>query len=125
VSKGGFFRSSCLSAILKVLALETALVALSWLLYHQLSSQQQSIRFSDVLFMIGALMLFFAAFGMLRNSYDVTVTPFALHVQASEDEKRVQVLENFMRQKSVSMHVAAIGVLAILLSVFLTYIIHI
>ena len=110
--------------ILKVLALAAALVALSWLLYQQLSKQQH-IHFSDVLLIIGVLVLFFAAFGMMRSSYDATDTPFALHVQATEEEKREQILESIMHKKSVSMQLVASGVLVILLSVFLTYILHV
>jgi hypothetical protein len=121
---GRFFRSSCLGAILRVLALEAVLVALSWLLYHQVGSKQ-SLHFSDVLFITGILVCFVAAYGMIRNPYSEFIGPFAPHIRTSEEEHHEDLLESLMKQKSGSMHLFTIGVLAILLSVFFTYGLHI
>jgi hypothetical protein len=121
--KGRFFRSSCLVTILKILALEAVLVVLSWLLYQRSGSQR--IHYSDVLLMIGVLMSFFAAFGMMSSSYGKTETPFAFRVRTSEEEQRVQMLDSLMRQKSASLYMGATGGLSILLSVFFTYVLHI
>jgi len=69
-------------------------VVLCWLLFQR--SESKSIHFGDVLFVIGILILFFAAYGMMRNPYFDPGGGFALRVQPTEREKREQMLDSLM-----------------------------
>jgi len=114
-----FFRLS-----LEILTLEAAYLALSWLL-HKYWILLQHLSFADVLFFMGTLAGFIGSVGMMRSPYWVPLSPWgvwASPVQASEEEKRTQLMDELMHRTSFGLRMFAIGVITFLLSVALTYI---
>ncbi len=121
-----FLRSFWFRIGLEALVSEAILVALLWLLYQQVSSLQR-FYFSDVLFIVGTLECLTASAGLMSRPYRETGGPWfsvqALPVQASEEERRKQALANFVKQKTFGIRLLVMGLLAILLSVVLVFII--
>jgi hypothetical protein len=85
----------------------------------------QRFSYADVLFIMATLMAMMGSFGMLRSPYRQMLSPWgvwASPVQATEDEKRVQIIEEMMQQTSFSLRLLALGVITLVLSAALTYI---
>ncbi|HVP21758.1 MAG TPA: hypothetical protein VMS73_07845 [Anaerolineaceae bacterium] len=109
---------------LEILVLEAAFLVLCWLL-HRYWTILQRFSFADVLFFMSALVGLTGCAGMLRSPYWQTLSPFGVWanpVQATEEEKRDQLVDELMHQTSFGLRLLAIGVITFLLSVALTYI---
>ncbi len=117
------FGAVLLRTVLIILAWEAVLLTLSWLLYqHQ--THWHRYRFSNILFIIGALEMMIASLGMMNRTYEVPNSPYgvwASPVQDSEQEKRYIMIANIIEQKAFGIRLAAIGLLTILLGVGLSY----
>ncbi len=112
------FTSFWLRWLLKVVVGEALLLVVAWILHESLGPFQR-ISFSDELFIIGALAGAIGSTGMFRNPYGWNTSPIGVQaypVQTSEEEKRVQLLVDFMRQRSIGLLLLAIGLLTILAS---------
>ncbi len=104
--------------------LEAAFLALSWLL-HQYWNLLQRFSFADVLFFMGTLAGMIGSAGMMRSPYWVPLSPWgvwASPIQATEEEKRAQLIDELMHQTSFGLRILAIGVITFLLSIAMTYI---
>jgi hypothetical protein len=109
---------------LEILVLEAAFLALCWLL-HRYWIILQRFSFADVLFFMGTLAGMIGSAGMLRSPYWLQLSPWgvwASPTQATEDEKRVQLVDELMHQTSFGMRILAVGVITFLLSIAMTYI---
>jgi hypothetical protein len=109
---------------LEILALEAAFLALSWLL-NRYWTLLQRFSFADVLFFMGTLAGMIGSAGMMRSPYWIPLSPWgvwASPVQATEDEKRTQLVDELMHQTSFGLRMLAVGVITFLLSIVLTYI---
>jgi hypothetical protein len=118
--KGKFLRSFFLRAALGLLTWEAATLILAWLLFRWWYWLQ---RFSDVLFLVGVLQLMAGSVGMLGRPYEVSNSPWgvpALPVQASEQEKRWQLIATRIEQRSFAVRIILCGVLTVLLAVVLS-----
>ena len=125
MAKGGIFRSYWVRFSLEVLVGEVILLALIWLLRPHVS-WMLSIRISDLLFFIGAVLLMAAAFGMLNDPYTALSSYGSVPmytVQDSAEQKRFTLLEQYLLQRSFALHLTAIGLLMILLSLTLYFLI--
>ena len=108
---------------LEILALEAAFLGVCWLL-HRYWNLLQHLMLTDVFFFMGALASLLGAAGMMRSPYWIPLSPgmgvWAAPVQATEEEKRVQLIEELKHQKSFGLRALAIGVITILLSFVMT-----
>ncbi len=107
---------------LQILVLEAAYLAISWLL-HRYWNLLQRLSFVDVLFFMGALAGMMGAAGMMRSPYGVPLSPlgvWASPVQANEDERHSQLVDELMHRTSFGLRMLAVGVITILLSVAMT-----
>jgi hypothetical protein len=109
---------------LEILVLEAAFLALSWLL-HQYWNLLQRFSFADVLFFMGTLAGMIGSAGMMRSPYWLSLSPWgvwASPIQATEEERRAQLMDELMHQTSFGLRILAIGVITFLLSIAMTYI---
>ena len=110
-----------------MLALGVGLIALTWLLFKRVD-YLQNMRFSDLLFIVGALELMIATVGMMRGPDDYTVSPgmgrSAFPVKSTEEEKREAMLAGFIQQNSFAVRMLALGLLTFLASGVLAYLFH-
>ena len=109
---------------LQILVLEAAFLAFTWLLNQYLPSLQR-VSFGDALFIMGALASAIGCAGMFRSPYWVPLSPmgvWASSTQANEEEKRTQLVDELMHQTSFGLRILAIGVITILVSIAVTYI---
>jgi hypothetical protein len=109
---------------LQILALEAAYLALSWLL-HRYWNLLQHLSFVDVLFFMGILAATIGSAGMMRSPYGVSLSPsgvWASAIQATEQERHAQLVDELMHQTSFGLRVLAVGVITTLLSIAMTYI---
>ncbi len=120
--KNPLFRSFWMQAGLKLLAWEAALIAIVWL-GNRLVGGLQRFRFSDLLFVAGVIVLM-AAVATLSRTNEAVPLPgrgvSVLSVQATEQEQREQSLAESLQRG----HLAAVGGVAILLAVVLTFAFH-
>jgi hypothetical protein len=109
---------------LQILVLEAAFLALSWLL-HRYWIILQPLRFADVLFFTGVFAALIGSAGMLRSPYWVSLSPggvWASPIQATEEERHAQLVDELMHQTSFGLRILAVGVITILLSFVMVYI---
>jgi hypothetical protein len=109
---------------LEILLLEAAFLAFSWLL-HQYWNFLQRFSFADVLFFMSTLAGIIGSAGMMRSPYWLPLSPWgvgASPIQATEEEKREQLVDELMHQTSFGLRILAIGVITFLLSIVMTYI---
>ncbi len=122
MGKDRIFRSVWLRFGLEVLGYAAALVILTWLL-HQYSILYHA-KLGDALFGMGVLACTIASAGMMRNSssgvWPSPVGMSALPVQPNEEEKRTQLIADFVEQRSFGLRLFAAGLLTILLSVLVS-----
>lgn len=124
MSKNRFLRSVFFRMGLKVLAWEAVLVAVTWLLSKRVSGLQGH-PFSDGLFIVGTLALIVASTGMMGSPYAVgPAVGMGLTVQPTERERREQQLAEFVQKRSFALPLASSGLLTILVSLFLTFVIN-
>jgi hypothetical protein len=110
---------------LQILPLEAAYLALSWLL-HRYWIILQHLSFADVLFFMGALASTIGSAGIMRSPYGVPLSQlgvWASPVQPTEEERRVQLVDELIRRTSFGLRLLAVGLITILLSAVMTYII--
>jgi hypothetical protein len=108
----------------EILVLEAGFLVFSWLL-HQYWIVLQRFSFADVLFFMGTIAGMIGSAGMMRSPYWLQLSPWgvwASSVQATEEEKRTQLVDELMHQTSFGLRMLAIGVITFMLSVALTYI---
>ncbi len=104
---------------LQVLAWEAVLLILAWYL-HQNWILMQHLRFSDALFFVGVVVCTIGSGGMLRNPFDTTAGPYgnpAFPVEVSDEERRILLVDGYIRQKSFALRMLGLGLLTILMSV--------
>jgi hypothetical protein len=126
VRKAVFFRSFWLRAGLGVLIWTIALIALLWVL-HQKVANLQRFYFSDCLFGTGTLLLMAASLGMMSRPFEISLSPWGrtpLPVQDSEEERSHQALAQFVEQRAFALRMAAIGLILILVSAALAYLVR-
>ncbi len=123
MSKTRLYLAYFLRLGLQVLPLEAAYLALSWLLNRYWIILQPK-SFADVLFFMGALASTIGSAGMFRSPYWVPLSPlgvWASPVQATEEEKRAQLVDELIHRTSFGLRILAVGVITILLSAVMTY----
>lgn len=104
--------------------MEAAFLAFSWLL-HKYWNLLQRFSFADVLFFMGSLAGMIGSAGMMRSPYWLSLSPWgvwASPIQATEEERRAQMMDELMHQTSFGLRILAIGVITFLLSIAMTYI---
>ncbi len=117
--EGKTFKAFLVRISLEALAWEAVLVIAAWAV-RQYWGWPPRLRFDDELFVIGALALVTGSAGMLRNPYGVMNSPIGVYapsVRITEEEKRLQLLGEFMNQRSFGLCLVGIGLLTILLAV--------
>lgn len=104
--------------------MEAVFLAFSWLL-HKYWNLLQRFSFADVLFFMGSLAGMIGSAGMMRSPYWLSLSPWgvwASPIQATEEERRAQMMDELMHQTSFGLRILAIGVITFLLSIAMTYI---
>ena len=117
------FRSVWVRLSLGVLGYEAVLVILTWLLHKYWFLRNVSL--GDGLFAMGVLACTMASAGIMRNPFGEMLSPwgvFAKSVQTTEEEKRGQLIADFVEQRSFGVRLLAAGLLNILLSIVVTYV---
>ncbi len=120
--KSRLFQSYWVRVGLRLLIWEAAVLIFSWLVFR---SWYWLKNFSDVLFLIAAMELTAAGFGMVNRTYEVNLSPWgvpALPVQPSERERREQALAQFIEARAFASLLLASGVLTILIALGMVYI---
>jgi hypothetical protein len=116
-----------LQEVLKLLVWGAALTALAWFFFSRVSFLQ-NMRFSDLLFIVGAIELMIATVGMMRGPEDYTISPgmgrLAFPVKITEEEKREAMVADFIERNSFAVRMLIIGLLTFLASGVLTYLFH-
>ncbi len=100
-----------------VLVILTVLIHQYWIL--------QKVSLGDSFFVMGALACTMAAAGLMRNPYGEMLSPWGVTAHpapATEAEKRVQMIAEFVEQRAFGVRLLAAGLICILLSVFVTYV---
>ena len=103
---------------LGVLGFEAVLVVLT-LLFHQYWIFRY-ISLTDSFFSMGVLACAIASAGLLRNPYGEMLSPwgvFAHSVRTTEEEKRTQLIAEFVEARSFGLRLLAAGLLSILASI--------
>jgi hypothetical protein len=123
MGKNRIFRSVWVRLGLGVLGYEAVLVILTLLLHRYWILQNVSL--GDAFFMMGVLACAIASMGMLRSPYGEMLSPWGVPahpIQATEEEKRRQLLADFVERRHFVVRLLSAGLLNILLSLIVLYI---
>ncbi len=111
-------RKYLLNTGLKLLVAEIILVALAGLLHWRVHWMEGK-PFSDVLTVIGFILLLAASVGMMGRPYEVMNSPWgvpASPVHDTEQERHYNLIETFMKQRSFAFRLIVLGLATLLVS---------
>jgi hypothetical protein len=122
--KRKFFRSYTLRFVIETLFWTAVLVGLAYLAFQRVWWMER-LRFGDVLFVLGLILVTAASLGMMSRPYGVAGMGIpAMPVRTSEEEKGFRILEDLLKARSFAARLIVIGLLIILVSLAFTYWIH-